>query len=80
MRVQQHPADKTPILKGTVISPDFTVILRNRSLEFYQVQGGPWEKRAAPDFALTAEETEALFDFLLLVLPAELGKTTVFET
>ena len=62
------------------ISTEYTVILRNGCLEFYHVSGGSWEKRTVPDFLLTAQETDALFDFLLAVLPAINTQTRVFET
>ena len=80
MSEPSEAAQPIRLIKGTVISPDYTIILRGGALEFYHVSQGPWEKRNAPDFLLTAEETEALFDFLLLVLMPTRTKTSVFET
>ncbi len=79
-RMRSDPANEyTHPIKGTVISPDYTVILRDGALEFYAASNGPWEKRNAPDFLLTSDETESLFDFLLLIPPAQHTKTNVFE-
>ena len=77
---QPHEKITVPTIQGTVISPEYTVILRNGCLEFYYVAGGPWEKRNAPDFLLTDLETDSLFDFLLAVLPKQNIQTRVFET
>ena len=77
----EQPQEKITVstIKGTVISADITAILRNSCLEFYHVSEGPWEKRNAPDFLLTTDETDSLFDFLLLVHPEQNRKTRVFE-
>ncbi len=78
--MRSNPANEhTHPIKGTVISPDYTVILRDGALEFYSVNNGPWEKRNTPDFLLTSDETQSLVDFLLLVLPAQHTKANIFE-
>jgi len=79
MSEEANPPQPIGVIKGTVISDVYTVILRNGFLEFYHVDKGPWEKRNVPDFLLTDLETDALFDFLLLVLPAQHTQTRVFE-
>ena len=56
------PQDQS--IRAAAISETYTAIMRQDRLEFYHVDNGPWERRNAPDFFLTLEETGDLFLFL----------------